>query len=166
MPHGGKINMGAYGGTAYASLTEWPIASDLNRDGVVDLADLSIVCRQWLMELPSGGVVPEDDPPVPDPAQWDPDGEPREVFGGGGAFDYWVEMRAMEAADASGWVEYFFECTTEPAFSSGWQRSPEYRVLVGRAVQEHRFRVKVRDLYGNETAWSEDLPHPKPPRPR
>ena len=156
-PNSGRINMGAYGGTAYASLSEWPIASDLNRDGVVDLADLNIFSQQWLMELPSGGVVPEDDPPVSNPAQWDPDGEPQEVFGGGGPFDYWVEMRAMEAADASGWVEYFFECTTDSGFSSGWQRLPEYRVLVGRQGQALRFRVKARDLYGNETAWSEEL---------
>jgi hypothetical protein len=31
-------------------------------------------------------------------------------------------------------------------------------VLVGQGGQALRFRVKTRDLYGNETAWSEELP--------
>jgi hypothetical protein len=82
------------------------------------------------------------------------DGTPHEVYGGGGSFDYWVQMRAVVAQDASGIVEYFFECTTEPGFSSGWILDPTYMVLVGRSGQGHRFRVKARDLYGNETAWS------------
>jgi hypothetical protein len=31
-------------------------------------------------------------------------------------------------------------------------------VKVGRRGQAHRFRVKARDLYGNETAFSSLLP--------
>jgi len=158
MPNGGRINMGAYGGTAYASLSEWPIVSDLNHDGTVELADLTIFCRQWLMKLPSGGVIPEHDPPQPNPAQWAQDGEPREVYGGGGVFDYRVEMTAVQATDASGSVEYFFECTSHPGWSSRWQAGNSYTVLVGQGGQALRFRVKTRDLYGNETAWSEELP--------
>jgi len=106
-------------------------------------------------------VAPETIPPTPNPMEWDPvadangvDGTPREVYGGGGSFDYWVEMRAVAAQDASGFVEYFFECTTESGFSSGWIPDPTYTVLVGRSGQGHRFRVKARDMYGNETAWS------------
>jgi hypothetical protein len=66
-------------------------------------------------------------------------------------------MIAAEATDASGPVEYFFECTTEQGFSSGWQSTRDYIVLVGRSGQGHRFRVKARDRFGNETAWSEEL---------
>ena len=122
------INMGAYGGTAQAS-------------------------------IPPYGRFPEyeTDPPEPDPAQWTPNGEPREAYGGGGIFDYWVQMTAAEATDASGPVEYFFECTTEAGFSSGWQSSRTYSFLIGRSGQGHRFRVKARDQFGNETAWSEEL---------
>lgn len=52
MPNGGCINMGAYGGTDYASMSEWPIASDHNRDGKADFADLAVSCAEWLMTLP------------------------------------------------------------------------------------------------------------------
>jgi hypothetical protein len=104
-------------------------------------------------------VLPEDTtPPEPNPAQWDPDGKPKETYGGAGEYDYLARMTALEALDDSGTVEYFFECTTEPAHSSGWQSSNTYSVTVGQSGHDHLFRVKVRDLYGNETAWSEELP--------
>ena len=122
------INMGAYGGTYYASIP--PL--------------------EWFPEY-------ETDPPEPNPAQWTPNGEPREAYGGGGILDYWVQMTAAEATDASGPVEYFFECTTEPNFNSGWQSSRTYSFLIGKSGQGHRFRVKARDQFGNETEWSEEL---------
>ncbi len=92
-------------------------------------------------------------PPTPDPMEWE--SEPDEV-NRGGALNYYVEMTAVEAIDENADVEYFFQCTTESAFSSGWQSSPEYSVLVGRSGQGHRFRVKARDTSPghNETGWS------------
>jgi parallel beta-helix repeat protein len=123
------INMGAYGGTCQASIP--PL--------------------DWL--IPEY----ETDPPEPNPAQWTPNGEPREAYGGGGILDYWVQMTAAEVTDASGPVEYFFECTTEPDFNSGWQSSRTYSFLIGKSGQGHRFRVKARDPLGNETEWSEEL---------
>jgi len=122
------INMGAYGGTCQASIP--PLG--------------------WFPEY-------ETDPPEPNPAQWARDGKPREFNAGGGTFDYWVQMIAAEATDAGGPVEYFFECTTEAGFSSGWQSARDYIVPVGRSGQGHRFRVKARDQFGNETEWSEEL---------
>jgi hypothetical protein len=95
-------------------------------------------------------------PPTPDPMQWE--SVPRETYYGGGTFDYWAEMSAREATDPSGAVEYYFECTTASGLSSGWQSSRTYKVQVGRRAQGHRFRVKARDLYGNETAPSSTLP--------
>ena len=131
-----RINMGAFGGTAQASLP------------------------------PSGWVLPEDlTAPEPNPAQWATDGAPKEAYGGvPGEYNYLAQMTALEAIDASGTVEYFFECTTEPAHSSGWQSSRTYNVTVGQSGQNHRFRVKASDLYGNETAWSEELPAELAPR--
>ncbi|UCG50244.1 MAG: right-handed parallel beta-helix repeat-containing protein, partial [Phycisphaerales bacterium] len=47
-PNGGRINMGAYGGTAYASMSEtWP-PGDLNDDRVVDMLDFAIMAAYWL----------------------------------------------------------------------------------------------------------------------
>lgn len=159
MPNGGRINMGAFGGTAESSLSEWALAGDLNRDGIVDLHDLAMVLEHWLETLPTGAVV-DATAPQPDPARWDLDALPREIVGtGGGPFDFVVQMKAVQAVDPSGPVEYFFECYERPdiapdGFSSGWQTDRLYTVAIGRMGQGLRFRVKARDQCGNETQWS------------
>jgi len=101
-------------------------------------------------------VVIDLDPPSPDPMLWE--SEPAEVNHGGGTFDYWAEMTAVEATDNSGSVQYYFECTTRSEFSSGWQSSRTYSVKIGRSGQGQRFRVIARDAYGNQTAPSALLP--------
>jgi hypothetical protein len=97
-------------------------------------------------------------PPTPDPMQWAPGGEPKELYGGGGWQDYYATMTAAQASDENGPVEYYFECTTQSGFNSGWQTSRTYTVLVGRTGQGHRFRVRARDAGGNVTGWSSTLP--------
>jgi hypothetical protein len=52
MPNGGRINMGAYGNTAYASMTEWPIKGDINNDGRFNFMDIALLLDGWLQELP------------------------------------------------------------------------------------------------------------------
>jgi len=54
-PNGGRINMGAYGGTAQASksyfgkpICETIIAGDINGDCKVDFADLALMASHWL----------------------------------------------------------------------------------------------------------------------
>ncbi|MEN6574866.1 MAG: right-handed parallel beta-helix repeat-containing protein [Phycisphaerales bacterium] len=54
-PNGGRINMGAYGGTAEASksyfdepVSDTIIAGDINGDGNVDWLDLDILASHWL----------------------------------------------------------------------------------------------------------------------
>jgi hypothetical protein len=56
-PNGGRVNMGAYGGTAEASKSYFGnapcatiIAGDINGDCKVDLADLFILMSHWLQE--------------------------------------------------------------------------------------------------------------------
>jgi len=58
-PNGGRINIGAYGGTTEASKSYFGApacqrhsAGDINGDCKVDLADLLIVISQWTAELP------------------------------------------------------------------------------------------------------------------
>ncbi|MFI4910394.1 MAG: hypothetical protein ACIAQZ_01865 [Sedimentisphaeraceae bacterium JB056] len=48
MPHGGRINMGAYGGTMEASRGDWTLEGDFNRDGIVDMSDLAKLTANWL----------------------------------------------------------------------------------------------------------------------
>jgi alpha-tubulin suppressor-like RCC1 family protein len=49
MPNGGRINMGAYGGTPYASMSEmvW-LDGDINHDGMVDMIDFAMLADNWL----------------------------------------------------------------------------------------------------------------------
>jgi len=51
MPNGGRVNLGAFGNTAYASMSEWPIRGDLNYDGSVNFYDMAIIAEQWLDKL-------------------------------------------------------------------------------------------------------------------
>lgn len=48
MPNGGRVNMGAYGRTAYASMSEWQITGDISRDGVVNMIDFVMLAEDWL----------------------------------------------------------------------------------------------------------------------
>jgi hypothetical protein len=52
MPNGGRLNMGAYGGTAYASMSKWPLRGDMNMDGLINMRDLAILADGWLDSLP------------------------------------------------------------------------------------------------------------------
>lgn len=51
MPNGGRLNMGAFGGTYYASMSEWPLAGDINRDGVINMEDFALMAESWLSKL-------------------------------------------------------------------------------------------------------------------
>jgi len=56
-PNGGRINMGAYGGTAEASKSyfgkptcETIVAGDINGDCMVNFADFAIMVSHWLQD--------------------------------------------------------------------------------------------------------------------
>jgi hypothetical protein len=49
---GGRVNMGAYGNTPYASRSQWLLGGDINRDGQVDLADFATFAANWLKVAP------------------------------------------------------------------------------------------------------------------
>ncbi|MGB2807728.1 MAG: right-handed parallel beta-helix repeat-containing protein [Sedimentisphaerales bacterium] len=48
MPNGGRINMGAYGNSAYASMSECWSKADFNCDGIVDFKDFAVMAAGWL----------------------------------------------------------------------------------------------------------------------
>jgi len=52
MPNGGRLNAGAYGGTAFASMSAWPLRGDTNYDGTINLSDLAVIAHEWLDVLP------------------------------------------------------------------------------------------------------------------
>jgi hypothetical protein len=51
MPNGGQLNAGVYGNTPYASMSEWPIPEDHNRDGIVNWLDAASLAAKWLEML-------------------------------------------------------------------------------------------------------------------
>jgi len=46
MSNGGRLNMGAYGGTAHASKSKWLLRCDVNFDGLVNMKDFAIVAQK------------------------------------------------------------------------------------------------------------------------
>jgi len=49
MPNGGRINMGAYGNTPFASKSLWPLPADFDYNGDVWLEDLLVFTENWLV---------------------------------------------------------------------------------------------------------------------
>lgn len=102
-------------------------------------------------------------PPTHDPMQWE---DPPYEYCPGSNMNCYAKMKAVEASDDSPPVEYYFECTLNSdtrkvypkGFSSGWQTSREWTVLVGRWNQALPFRVMARDKWGNTTGWSMEWP--------
>jgi hypothetical protein len=156
MPNGGRINIGAYGGTVQASMSEWPIASDYNRDGRTNFEDLAIFCEEWLATFPwadgqPAPPEPEQDlaPPTPNPATWDV--APYSTSST-------VSMAATAASDESG-VEYYFANVTVGGRASGWQASNNWTDTGLSSSTQYCYRVKTRDKSPNmnESAWSSTL---------
>ncbi len=50
-PNGGRVNAGAYGGTAFASMSEAPASADFNSDGAVDANDLVLFTDRWEQQV-------------------------------------------------------------------------------------------------------------------
>jgi hypothetical protein len=95
--------------------------------------------------------------PTPNPAQFDPNGLPREYSGGGGDLDYFVEMMAVTATDDSGGaVQYKFVCSDD-RYSSGWQDSNIWRIIIGNSNRGWTWRVITRDASANETIPSVEV---------
>ena len=154
-----KVEGSAVSGEVYSEHTmiltvRAVLAGDLDYDGDVDFFDLAKLANNWLAGV---GVEPpiDDDPPEPDPMEWADGGEPKEIEC---SPHYCATMTAEIATDPSGGIQYYFECTDEGGFSSSWQGSPTYTVTVGPSGHNFSFRVKARDIHGNETGWSPALP--------
>jgi hypothetical protein len=115
---------------------------------------------QYNTTADSNAVTVDVNTPAPDPMQWAAGGEPKKENRGvgGDSFNWWAVMTAVEATDDSGVVQYFFKCTNNDGFSSGWQSSRYYEVKLGGQSVIARFKVKARDPSGNETGWSSEIP--------
>ncbi len=90
----------------------------------------------------------ETTPPTPNPAMWNL--IPSIVNSSS------ITMSAIPVGDATGPVQYYFECTTDNSKSSGWQTSTTYTVTGLVRNTSYSFRVKAKDnaTVPNETGWS------------
>jgi hypothetical protein len=52
LPNGGRVNMGAYGSTPFASKSPWPLKADTNFNGQVWIEDLEWFTVNWLFAEP------------------------------------------------------------------------------------------------------------------
>jgi hypothetical protein len=52
MPNGGRVNIGAYGGTPFASKSPWPLKADVNFNGQIFTEDLRIFIENWMYTEP------------------------------------------------------------------------------------------------------------------
>jgi len=46
-PNGGRLDVGAHGGTAFASVSVPPFSTDMNHDGTIDATDLELFTELW-----------------------------------------------------------------------------------------------------------------------
>jgi hypothetical protein len=170
-PHGRRVNVGVYGGTAQASMSLSMVGNvaDLNFDEHVDFDDLRLFSQMWLLEqvlqredLNRDGRVDFEDfailtrnwrveprPPTPNPMSW--------VKVPYATSEMTIAMEATTATSTDGTsVEYYFEDVDHPEFNSGWQTTAawEDKGLLPDSV--YSYRVKARNK-GNllETGWSE-----------
>jgi hypothetical protein len=90
----------------------------------------------------------ETTPPAPNPAMWNL--IPSIVNSSS------ITMSAIPVGDATGPVQYYFECTTDDSYSSGWQTSATYTATGLAQNTSYSFRVKAKDnaTIPNETGWS------------
>ena len=90
----------------------------------------------------------DEEAPAPDPAEWSI--APVLVT------DSTAVMRAAPGKDPLGGVEYLFEETTgnPGGDDSEWRKSPVFRDEGLRAGSRYSYRLKMRDVHGNETKWS------------
>lgn len=151
----GTMNGSIYSTFSMVLSVEPVLLGDLDDDDDVDFFDLAKLANNWLVDI---GFDPGLDTtaPEPNPAQWASGGQPQEISCPGG---YCATMTAETATDPSGGVQYEFQCTDESGFSSGWQGSPSYTVLVGTFDgHDNTFKVRARDIHDNRTDWSSTVP--------
>jgi autotransporter-associated beta strand protein len=90
-------------------------------------------------------ISPESTPPTPSTMTWS--------VVPAGLSPSKIDMTATTATDASGGIEYYFENTSN-LINSGWISLSTWTNISLAGTTTYGYRVKARDLFGNETGWS------------
>lgn len=117
----------------------WCGGADMTFDGYVDGIDLLFLTKCWL--------VADTEPPIPNPAEWQ--------IAPYATSPNSIAMTARTSVDAWGVsVEYYFEDANDANITSGWISSSSWEDTGLTPQTRYAYRVKTRDVIGNETAWS------------
>lgn len=117
--------------------------ADFTFDTRVDFEDLAFFVECWLVE--------DTEAPIPNPSEWE-----IEPYSTTDTAPFALAMKAVQAFDAWGWqnLQYQFECTSDPYWSSNWQDEREYEPEGLEPDTEYFFSVRARDSMNNVTKWS------------
>ena len=91
-------------------------------------------------------VTPDTTAPTPNPATW--------LVAPDAVSDNAITMSATPGTDASGWVEYYFTCTSGGGHDSGWVSFSKYTDVGLTPGTAYTYTVKMRDNNGDTTAQS------------
>jgi predicted outer membrane repeat protein len=110
---------------------DWCQGADLNRDGIVNSKDYSTYAQNYGNE--------DEYPPMPNPLTWSL--APMTINNA-----TTVTMAATSAIDNSAKpVYYYFKCTTDANYDSGWKSEPNYTVSGLKTNTEYGFEVSAAD---------------------
>jgi chitodextrinase len=126
--------------TSCGDANEWCGGADLSFDTTVDFDDYAILAGCWMAY--------DSIPPIPNPAQWEV--EPYVLTSTS------VNMKAVTEQDVL-WglaVDYNFVCESGNCHTSGWRAGREYNDVGLVPDVEYSYKIKARDVAGNETEWS------------
>jgi hypothetical protein len=91
-------------------------------------------------------VTPDTAAPTPNAATW--------LVAPNAVGDSAITMSATPGTDASGWVEYYFACTSGGGHDSGWVSFNKYTDIGLAPGSTYTYAVRMRDRTGNTTAAS------------
>ena len=115
--------------------------ADFTFDTYVDVNDLAFFVDCWLAQDVCA--------PMPNPSEWR-----IRPYSMTETPPYSISMTAKTAYDAWSWpVRYYFQCVFGDGHDSGWQDGTTYEDT-GLPIAIYGYRVKAKDLLGNETLWS------------
>ncbi|MBW8040468.1 MAG: LamG domain-containing protein [Planctomycetes bacterium] len=159
MPNGGRINMGVYGNTADASMSQWPLRHDSNFDAIVNMLDLARLGLEW-----QDNSLPSPPPPPPPPPLPSQAGNPNPADGATG-IDKNTDLSWTPGSNANSHNVYFG--TTSPPALRGNRSAATFEPGTMANGTTYYWRIDEVNPSGitTGTVWTFTTNSPPPPPP-